>query len=288
MSSKTKSLINKESLKYYIEFLKQTKTPFTLKISNYTTEISSTLFNVQFMQSMRSKQMFSAYKKIQADVKGTHPPDVDMDEIKYFEHDFKKDFFSLQDVVNIDLKSAYATALFNKDIISTETFKYLQRLPKQDRLASVGMLASKKHVFTYNNKGEIASYSKIVSPLENFFYYAVREVQQTMEELKRIAANNYLFSWVDGIYILRNEETLQKIKNHLHDTEYKYSIDELKYFKVKISQSRVCITFEKDEDEKIFNIPIRENVLANDIINYLINKKPLNYDLQGTFIRKQA
>jgi len=50
-------------------------------------------------------------------------------------------------IFNIDIKSAYATILKNDGLITQKTFDFINRLPKQERLTAVGMLAGKKNIF---------------------------------------------------------------------------------------------------------------------------------------------
>jgi hypothetical protein len=278
--SKEKALLNKESAKAFVEYAKQSGFPFTLKISNYTTEIVSELYNVQFMQSMRSKQCFAAYSKVKRDVKTQTPPFVDKTALTYFSHNFKSDFYS-GEVINIDLKSAYATALFLRGVLTQDSFDYLSRIPKLDRLASVGMLASRKHVFQYNKSGILISYQKEVSQYENFFFYAVKSVEEIMFVLRSIAGANYLFTWVDGIYIRPDFETLSEMSEYLQTINFGFTIETLKNFDVKIVSNKVKLNFLKDGKEKSFHIPAQQSLFAADIINYLTNQNLKNEIVLG-------
>lgn len=268
---KIKSLLNKENSRAYIDFLKHSGFPFTLKVSNYTTEIISDLYNMQFLQSMRSKQCFAAYSKIKSDIKGVAAPDVNKSGLVYFDHNFKQDFFA-PSVVNIDLKSAYANALYRMKIIKEPTYKYLQRLNKLDRLASVGMLAGKKYVFGYDGNGKIVSFEKQISATENFFYYAVKVVQDIMFELRAIAGHDYLFTWVDGIYIRGDPEALKAMGEYLDYIEFPYSVDVLENFEVKVVAQKVKLSFMKNGKKKYFNVPAKNFTIATDLINYLTSK----------------
>jgi hypothetical protein len=268
--AKEKTLISTESARAHIEFLKNSGFPFMLKVSNYTTEIVSDLYNIQFLQSFRNKQCFAAYSKIKSNIKGKPTPNVDKSTIKYFQHDFKKDAF-YEEVYNIDLKSAYATILHNDNYITPETFKYLNGLKKLDRLASVGMLAGKKHVFTYDDKGKLTDYYKSVSETENFFFHCVKRTDDIMNDLKLIAGNDYLFTWVDGIYFKPSSDVLSEMQGLLIANNFPFTIDILKKFTVKVNK-KVTVHFEKQDKVKQFNIPALNNNFANDIIDFLTNK----------------
>lgn len=270
--AKVKSLADRENVRAFLQFIKTSGYPFRVKITNYTTEIQSELFNRYFMQSTRSKSCFAAYSKLKADVANKVPPDIDKGGLVYFAHDFKKD---LQEstVINVDLKSAYATALSAAGYISETTAAYLAKIPKMDRLASVGMLASKKHVFSYDEKGELLSYVKEVAPTENFFYLAVRIVQDTMQQLKAICGRAYLFTWVDGIYFLPEPGLSDQVVTAAKELGFNCTVETLSNFTVRIGPKVISVTFEKEDRRKQFKIPATKAIFANDLINFLTYKK---------------
>lgn len=271
MSKKVKCLLSTEAAKAQIEFLKHSGFPFMLKVSNYTTEIISDLYNTQFLQSFRSKQCFAAYSKIKSNINGVEPPTVDKSNLIYFQHDFKKDA-DIDEVINIDLKSAYATVLFNDGYITQGTSDYLGKLDKMDRLASVGMLAGKKHCFSYDENGKLIEYTKTVAATENFFFHCVKRVSEIMFDLQLLAEDKYLFTWVDGIYIKPCKDTLQEIERHLEVNNFPFTVEHLKNFQVRYTNQKIKIQFEKKDSIKVFQIPAVNNGFANDIINFLTNK----------------
>src|SRR6478672_849601 len=129
-----------------LEYLTIGRFEFELVSSNYTTKIKSEIINRTFVATMQTKRTFAAFAKLKADLQNFPVPNIRPESVRYFEHDFKKDVFHNQ-VINIDLKSAYARIFFNDKMISSKTFKYFQTCKKQERLASVGMLASRKKIF---------------------------------------------------------------------------------------------------------------------------------------------
>lgn len=272
--SKQKSLNKKENLKAYVDFLKTSGFPYSLIVSNYTTEIVTDLagFNIQFIQTERNNTFFAAYSKIKSDIKDKSIPVIDTRGLTYYEHDFRKDTFFPQ-VINIDLKSAYATALYKKDFIRDITFQYLSKISKLDRLASVGMLASKKHIFKYDGNNKLLGYKKIVNKYENFFFFCVQEVQNIMQDLRILSGANYLFTWVDGIYLQPEPGAIIDLCNYLEDRGYPFKIETLQNFTVTVKAAKIEITFFKDGQKKYFNIPPRHSLFANDIINFLTLKK---------------
>lgn len=270
---KQTSLQTRENVKAYIEFIRTSGFPFSMTVSNYTTEIKSEVSSRKFVQSMRSNQMFAAYAKIKGDVKGKPLPSVDKGSLNYYGHSFLENRH-YENVLNIDLKSAYATALYNEGILSEATNTYLSKIPKLDRLAAVGMLASRKVLFNYDENGNLVNFQKIVAPTENFFYFAVQRVENIMNDIRLILKDDYLFSWVDGIYFDEKTDSLPEIHNYLSEKNYPYTIERLLNFDVKITPSQtVKIQYIKDGKEKFFNIPAKPNGFARDIVSYLLTNK---------------
>jgi hypothetical protein len=274
---KVKSLSDPKSAKAHIDFLKHAGFPYTLKVSNYTLEIVSDIINIQFLHSMRSNRCFAAYAKIKSNVSKHEIPKVKKHELEYFMHDFTDDYFS-ENAINIDIKSAYPSVLFNDGYITQETFDYLSKIPKLDRLAAIGMLASKKYVFDYDGNGKLLNFDKVTSPLENFFFHCVKRVGDIMHDLKKLSGSDYLFTWVDGIYLKPNDEYLYEVAPHLEANGFKYSVDIIQKFNVKILAGKIKIDFWKEDQtkdgsdickQKFFVIPPAPSMFANDIINYL-------------------
>lgn len=232
-----------------------------LTCSNYTTKIESDILERKYVYSMQSNQCFAAYAKLKKDVKDKVPPRIFKSELVYFEHDFR-DSCIIEKVFNIDLKSAYATILFNEGVITADTFNYLSRLPKHDRLAAVGMLASKKKTFHFAKGGEIRTYESTVSALENFFYFAVDQTHKIMTVLKSILGPSYLFTWVDGIYFTPDIDRLIECEDYLRSIRFRYSEEILFDWNVRVVKGAVKLFFIKEGKVKSFCLPAKQSEFA--------------------------
>ena len=146
-----KLLFDETNYQMYMKFIHSAKIPYTITRSNYTLKIESEILNVHFMQNVMSKKAFMCGAMVQADLKksGVEMPEINRAELDYFS-------FNIPDILrkkegetiyNIDIKSAYANALNVNKLLSEKTYNYLCSLSKKDRLAAVGMLASRKDVF---------------------------------------------------------------------------------------------------------------------------------------------
>ena len=258
--------------------LRESNIPFTLTCSNYTSRIESPVIDRKFVYSMQSNQCFAAYAKVKKDVKDKEVPSIDKRSLVYFEHDFRE-ARDLRRVYNIDLKSAYASVLFKEGFITRDTFNYLGRLPKHDRLASVGMLASRKNTFGFNRQGEVLTYESTVSNLENFFFYAVQKTFEIMQNLKAILGRDYLFTWVDGIYFIPNMDSLVACEDYLRKIGYRYSEEVLYDWQVRLVKGAVRLTFLKDGKIKTFSLPPKQSVFSMIMADSMREVKKENKNL---------
>lgn len=245
--------------------------------SNYTTQIESDVINKRFVYSMQSNSCFAAFSKVKSNIKDKAIPDISKDELNYFHYDFKEDI--QQEVVyNIDLKSAYASILYQEGYIKKDTLDYLSKISKYDRLASVGMLAAKKQIFHFGRSGNILRFQETVSDKENFFYLAVQRTFEIMQNLKAIIGEGYLFTWVDGIYFMPDRGKLIACENYLRKLRLRYSEDILRDWSVKIKNGGIRISFIKENKHKVFNLPGKETKFqqimgeAKSLLNNKINK----------------
>jgi hypothetical protein len=263
------TLMRKGNAKEYIQFMRNSKLPFQLSCSNYTTRLKAGELSKTFVANMQSKRTFAAYAKIKSDLKDKPVPKINQDTLIYFQHDFKKDIY-IDEVVNIDIRSAYATVLFNDGLISKETFAYLAKIKKHERLASVGMLASRKKNFEFVN-GEPVSMEEVVSETSGFFFHAIKRTHELMNNLKKLCGNNYLFTWVDGIYFLPDPEAISKCLQELEQHNFEYKVENLTEFDVSIKQHKILVTFKKEGESKIFNLPSPTSEFKSIIVDSLIS-----------------
>lgn len=276
------SLLDNKNARAVINFLKHSGIPFTLTCSNYTTKVESEIMNKKFVHSMQSNRVFAAYSKIKSDVKRFAPPDIDKAKLNYFYHDFNRSF-DLPVVYNLDLKSAYATVLLRQGYIEPSTYAYLHTIPKRDRLASVGMLASRKMVFQFDGMGEVIDAVEQVSENENYFYLAVRETYKIMSTLRAMLGPGYLFTWVDGVYFLSDHRSILQCADYLDSVGFNFTFEELSNFRIRYDDKGIRIDFNKEGKPKQFNLPPKQGeftrIMTDAIISY--NSKIKNNEFQN-------
>lgn len=287
------SLLRKGDARALIRYLQQTGIPFQLVRSNYTLQIKSELINEKYVNIMQSNQTFAAFAKIKSDVKDKPKPNVRKDDLIYYSHNFKASSFT-PSVTNIDLTCAYATVLYNEKILTQDTMKYLLRLPKQSRLVSIGMLAARKKIFDYDQYGIIAGYDEVISENSPFFYLAIKRTYEIMTDLKIICGDNYLFTWVDGIYYKPDPNIDEACSLYLKNACFGYTIEDLQNFTVKYLSRKIILTFKKwdkkaqDWKVKSFNLPHKETVVERIALDIIKSPKIKHNETGKTKVSKKG
>lgn len=273
---KRTNLLRGNNARAYMNYLKSIGIPFEMIASNYTVLFKAEGLEKKFVSSMQGNRTFACFAKLKSELKSKPVPEIDKDALSYFVHDFKHDMY-VGDVINIDLKSAYATVLFRDNLISENCYRYICKGTKQERLVSVGMLASKKQHFKFDGGYITGMPEEIISEYSNFFFYAVKRTGEIMSELKAICGNDYLFTWVDGIYVLPNDKTIQDCHRYLESIDFNYSTEPLRDFEVKITPKHVSINFLKlskgEWTPKPFNLPLPNSEFKRLIIDAILSRR---------------
>src|SRR5438128_8074832 len=79
---------------------------------------------------------------------------------------------------------------------------------------------------------------------------------------------------------------MKEICEYLSEIDFRYSIDELNNFTVRIVKDKVKLKFLKENKEKFFNIPAKTSMFANDIIDFLTSQKINKHEIFSNQIRK--
>jgi hypothetical protein len=246
----------------WVKTLKEQKASFQVTHSKYSTSlILPDGSKVNFILNKYRDKVFIANKMVLKDLK-QHP---EYELIKNREHS-KKNFHivngigscSYPEVINIDISSAYATTMFINGLVTEKTFSVLQSLEKHERLPVMGMLAKRSLVYNYED-GECTSTKLSLGENRQIFFHLIQKVEDTMQKCKEIAGDNYLFHWVDGVFIKNDIPVtdLQKIERLLSDMGYKYKYEKVINFDLKRQKSILTIQMTKNGEfkEYKFNDP---------------------------------
>jgi hypothetical protein len=248
----------------FAEYLIEGGGSFEMQCSNYTLKVLGEGVNISFLTGAQPKRVFIAFAKLKSELKTKPVPDIDPDTLVYFSHNFTRNI-SFDEIVNIDLKSAYANIFFADGLISEDLFNYICSMGKQQRLACVGMLAAKKEIFSFKN-GVPELMPPKISQFAPFFYYAIKRCSEIMNELRRICGQYYLFTWVDGIYFRPSAKKIMECEQYLETVKIPCSVDYLENFRVRIKARKVTVDFVKDGEDKYFNIPFFDQQAQNAML----------------------
>jgi hypothetical protein len=273
-------------IKYFItnkteeEFIDQLiikKANFTVKSTNYTTEVIQNGISYLFSASKNTNfRLFGTYQTLKAQVKKINTPSYE-GLISYFRLNLNNILNSnssiiIDEVINIDITAAYATTLLNKKYIDKKLFDKIMLLPKLERMAVVGMLATKKHIFDFEKGEQINCSVETDAQKRNIFFEASHSVNEIMEYCANIAKEDFLFFWVDGIY-LKTDKYKKEIQEYISSQQYQYRTETLKNFTAHITENKtIFVTYEKGEKKKEFNLPVSNK---QNILKKFINPKNL-------------
>lgn len=238
--------------------------------------LESEVYNLHFLKKAQSNRMFAGYNMIKSDIAGFQVK-VNEKYIKYYQTNFKQDKLYADFIYQIDINSCYPSILLNAGMICEDTFKYLASLSKENRLAAIGMLASRKNIFHFDGKGEIQNHEVAKSKYSDYFFYCVQETYKIMDECRMILGNDFLFIWVDAIYFSGNPEKADKIVDFLRNSyKLKSSINKLTEFEIEFRGSHYRVRYiDKDGDSTFMNIPSVEQEEKAELLKYLLNIKNL-------------
>lgn len=167
---------------------------------------------------------------------------------------------------NIDINAAYPTCLYNAKLIDYKMYARLMSLNKDERLAAIGMMASRKRKFNFIG-GEVDSYEDTESPYSKYFFYCVQTISEIIWKCEVIAGNSFVYSWVDGLYVT-DKKVAEQCRRLIAEHGYKSTVAEITDFYYEPLENRVKVTFLKDGKIKLFNIPIENNRLA-EILKFI-------------------
>ncbi len=261
-----------KKIKQLVDFHKGFKIPFKMSVSNYTCLFKSKLDYIHFLKQAQNRKVFSAYNKLKANIQQL-PKEVNMQFIKYYQTDFRINNFYADKIYQVDIKSCYANLLYNNHIIDKASIDYLYTLEKPERLAAVGMLASKKEIFEFDSKGN-CFHSKQINPYSDYFFYCVQETFLIMNEAKEILGKNFLFSWVDAIYFTGGRTEADKIIKYFKDVwnlESSFAI--LNQFEVEMREDFYRLRYIKNDLPTFMNIPTQESQQKKDIVDFMLTYK---------------
>jgi hypothetical protein len=241
-----------------IKQYKEAGLDFQVKHSNYNTQIIGQESVIKFIQTEHSIKVFIAYNKIVADLKKSDKT------VEILQGDWSTENFdsknglkpcSYKTVLNLDITSAYPYCLFINKLIGLDTFNYLMALPKNERLPAIGMIA-KKSVWIDYQKGKATTWDVKTGEYANIFFFVIQQITDLMAWAADIAGDDFLFYWVDGIFLKPtiSKKKLQEITGIFAEQGYYYKYENVKNFSVVRENDKLYINMIKNGDEKPYTM----------------------------------
>ena len=241
-----------------IKQYKEAGLDFQVKHSNYNTQIIGQETVLKFIQTEHSIKVFVAYNKIVSDLKKSDKT------IEILQQDWSTENFDSKNglkhckyktVLNLDITSAYPYCLFINKLISQDTFNYLMALPKSERLPAIGMIAKKSVWIDYSN-GKASNWDVKTGEYANIFFFVIQQITDLMAWAADIAGDDFLFYWVDGIFLKPtiSKKKLQEITGIFAEQGYYYKYENVKNFSVVRENDKLFINMIKNGEEKPYTM----------------------------------
>ncbi len=142
--------------------------------------------------------------------------------IKYFYYNKKcRPGMELHDVYEVDLKNAYWDTAFKMGLFDQDIYNKGLQVSKKSRLAAIGTLAKRESVVVFNGK----TYEQppdIRSVQTEFLWHTIsHKIGRLMAKAARRAGHDFLFFWVDAIFIRGHQR--EAVKALFKEAGYKYT-----------------------------------------------------------------
>lgn len=237
---------------------------FVVKKSSSTNQIKYNGNTEIFSDSRFNFNVMHRYNELKSELEAN---------INFFQNDKETGYFNFgkitnnEKVFNIDLTSAYLTILYNTKKISKELFQKINGLKKSDRLKVLGMLAYQPFVFYYE-KGKLISNEQIKNKFRHIFFYCVKETFELIYKIKNKIGNDFVFSWVDGIYFT-GEYNINIISDILKSKKLNFTVERLFNFTSVKADELNLYAYDKFNRKK--NIFEEKKICVPDSNTYRVN-----------------
>lgn len=231
-----------------LEYFKEVEPRFTVERTGYTAAVKlPTGEKYLFAETPVKLSLFGIFSRLKAQVRRAGVPEVEEGSVNYFDLSRVKRETLPSQAVSVDLTSAYTYALKNLSLIDEKLFSDLCKLPKQDRLKVVGMLATTKTVLHYAD-GKVTSATTTKSETRGAFFATCKVVGELMQAVS--AHPRYLMFWVDGAFFDGEPEG---VKEYFEREGYPAKLERIT--DIRLSDSGKVLFYTKDGTRKYLCIP---------------------------------
>lgn len=198
-----------KELESFTDHLKRMSVPHTLEIGSNTSYVKienggTHLFSDSFMKN-KTLSFIKQVKKyaLSTGIPHTGISIADISYVNFFgdTHTDRR----YDNLVEIDLNSAYFVAALKLGIISREIFEKAKDIDKMSRLISLGSLAAQYEVYEVDSDG-LSSYvgKRVDCTLRSYFFACCKEVDMLLGYIFDQLEDAVLGYWVDAVFLDKN------------------------------------------------------------------------------------
>lgn len=221
---KNNEILNSEDTKDYstrvlkkkCECLVELKEPFTMIKSGSSYELASRIWNEKASTRVFTSSDLSFINSVRNHI-DKYAKSIDFidtyyagEEINYIRVNEYKVGERIEDLIYIDINGAYWQTAHNLGIISDKLYLRGLDVGKIVRLAALGSLAKKKDIWKFDGN-DFKKMETIKNPNENLWFAICKRVSDVMGQVVNAIGDDFVFYWVDGIYVKNTAETLVKV-----------------------------------------------------------------------------
>ncbi len=278
--------VSRDDLFTVVESCREAKIPFEFHVNNNTYTIVSSIgkyFCTANKIPMRElsfvKEVKDYIKKndIEHRIRNNYPTTKEKEtvysNIKYFDYKVpKKSIRYYHDLYEIDINAAYWDTALKLGIITPDLYKKGLSKHKKTRLAALGSLAKRTKIFLCNKIGHMHLDDILRKSTEYLWFKICEHLGKTMFKAERVIGNNFLFYWVDGIYV-RGERAAADVAMAFEKDGYGYKVRKINWIEYDLKKGEVWVSdsiMEKDRISEIgygFPEKIDPKSSATDFLN---------------------
>lgn len=242
-------------------YMYDTGKPFTLTKSGSAYKLESKFFNSRAVKKYFSSADRNFIRSVKDYILKNNIPDrfVFTDyrdkKINYID---VKDFKSgnvINNSTEIDMTKAYWVTAYQMGVISKKIYEIGLTVDKIVRLAALGGLAKRIEQWVFDGQTmkklpDIRSYET-----ENIWFAICKRVADIMGQAAKIAGKDFIFYWVDGIYVNNNSDVVEKIQKYFTECGYESKINSINQITFNDYSFKVDGDGKDPDDIKEFTYP---------------------------------
>lgn len=248
-----KQLMRPELLDH-IHTLQDEKIKFEFFVNNHTYSVKSQLGTyfttdnkipfkeLSFVQQVKSYVLKNKiHKKIKNDF-GKNG----QSKIKYFDYMIPKSTVKYSsDLYEVDVNQAYWSTALKLGMINSELYEKGLKIQKKTRLAALGSLAKRTKVYEFDGTTMKFKNEIINDHTEHLWFKICQHLGNAMFKAKQSAKSNFIFYWVDGIYV-RGLDAVVSVQDTLEKLGYEHKVREVSSIEVSKVKKELIVIDEID------------------------------------------